>query len=191
MAEALGVVKVGYIEWLLRKLTPCSRSAFNVGASSALTEPGRSPSATKITILRGAAISAPGPHSAVAAITIMPRQPRIDPSSKWIRYRPRVRPATACLDSRQQAQRHVACNPGGIEAAAKQQRGGGFICLGSSAAPAAPITHVERFDDILVRGVDGGGLGNAGTHGLIGPPAVRHSRSPSPRSSRRRSHGHR
>src|SRR5580692_6452832 len=52
MAEAFAVVKVGKSEWLLAKLTPCSRIENMVGESTAFTEPARRPSKTKIKMLR-------------------------------------------------------------------------------------------------------------------------------------------
>src|SRR5579864_4981083 len=52
MAEAFAVVKVGKSEWLLAKLTPCSRIENIVGESTAFTDPARKPSKTKIKILR-------------------------------------------------------------------------------------------------------------------------------------------
>src|SRR5579871_1597006 len=52
MADPFGMVKVGKMEWLLRKNTPASRIFNIVGASVALTLPALRPSATKMTTLR-------------------------------------------------------------------------------------------------------------------------------------------
>src|ERR1700722_19080562 len=63
MAEAFAVVKVGKSEWLFANMTPCSRIQNMVGESTALTDPDRNPSNTKITTLRGfgpPAFSCPG-----------------------------------------------------------------------------------------------------------------------------------
>src|SRR6202051_2292907 len=63
MAEAFAVVKVGKSEWLFANMTPCSRIQNMVGESTALTDPDRNPSNTKVTTLRGfvpPAFSRPG-----------------------------------------------------------------------------------------------------------------------------------
>src|SRR5579859_1002133 len=59
MADPLGMVKVGKREWLLWKNTPFSRMLSMVGASVALTEPARRPSATKMITLRGLVVLSP------------------------------------------------------------------------------------------------------------------------------------
>src|SRR6202051_407967 len=63
MAEAFAVVKVGKSEWLFANMTPCSRIQNMVGESTALTDPDRNPSNTKVTTLCGfvpPAFSSPG-----------------------------------------------------------------------------------------------------------------------------------
>src|SRR6516162_3050338 len=55
IAEAFGVVSVGYMAWLLANQTPVSRSLASAGERVASIDPGRRPSATKMMALRARA----------------------------------------------------------------------------------------------------------------------------------------
>ena len=67
MAEALGVVNVGYIAWLFARSTPWSRTAAMLGAVREVTTRDLSPSATKITTLCCGVCAAAGvPKAAMA-----------------------------------------------------------------------------------------------------------------------------